>query len=306
MDNKAEIKNQKLDEFYYAVEEALDARTSIAEGLEGVEFLNLDPKTDDPYLQLLYAKHGLFGSYNFKQTYDLLEQIRFRTVNYEPCKTMKIPIEAFIYNQLSLFHLGYQHVIDRNMQLSDEYLQKSIEFGHRNAMVSAAEEILQTIKLSEDNVLKAIQLINRAIELGHCGCSDILIECYKIIGKYKELLCEYDKIINDSGIESYFNPCKCDFIEIVRNINKNIVSGDDQRLEDLKLQFISLLIIGSPSKHRHQIISEFKDIITGDILDEIINTASDKVLKNIIGNLLFIFNINEILYIKYMTKLLKR
>ena len=47
---------------YYELESALDSRSVIQEGTEGLEEFKLSQHDDDPYIQALYLKYGVFDT----------------------------------------------------------------------------------------------------------------------------------------------------------------------------------------------------------------------------------------------------
>ena len=284
-----------LDEFYYTIEEALEARSMVYEKLEGLEHFNLKKETDDPYLQGLYLKHGMFGPINLKSAFQIFNNIENEMISYEPWKNMKTPIKAFVCNQLSLFYLGYQGVTERDLECSDIYLQEAIYQGNRMTIASRAEELLNDINvddienpMNQERLTKAIDLFKRAIAAGHKNCIISLIECYKLSKQHSELFNQYDYLINTLGYEYYIGQCVKDF-KSIRN-----------RPEELTKQFVSILINCKPSKCLHTNMLDMIDFITEEILDSIITNKSN----NIINNLQFIFNCNSLLYEKYMNKLL--
>jgi hypothetical protein len=309
-----------LDEFYYAIEEALEARSTVYEKLEGLEHLNLKKETDDPYLQGLYLKHGMFGPINLKSAFQIFNDIEDEMISYEPWKNMKTPIKAFVCNQLSLFYLGYQGVTERDLECSDIYLKEAIYRGNRMTIASHAEELLGDINIDNlknhdnedcntfnsdrDKLKRATDLFKRAVDAGHKNSVISLIECYKLSRQHIELFVQYNYLINTLGYENYIGPCIRDFKSIVPHS------------ENLTEQFVSILLNCKPSKCLHSNMLEMIHFITEDILDKIVTNGiqdekkrsmniQDEKNSNIINNLLFIFNCDSLLYEKYMNKLLK-
>lgn len=318
-DNLDESPNN-LDEFYYALEEALEERSTVYEKLEGLEHFNLKKETNDPYLQGLYLKHGMFDPINLKSAFQIFNYIEDEMISYEPWKTMKTPIKAFVCNQLSLFYLGYQGVAVRDLECSDIYFQEAIYQGNRMTIANQAEELLNDINVNDienstnqEKLTKAINLFERAIAAGHKNSIISLIECYKLSKQYNELFHHYGYLINALGHENYIKPCIRDFKSI------------DLQSESLTEQFVFILLNSKPSKYLHNYMLDMIHFVTEDILDKIVmKCGSDEKNrsmdmqdeknrklsynldeKNIINNLLFIFNCDSLLYEKYIGKLFK-
>ena len=308
-----------LDEYYYELEEALDERSCAFNGLEELGHLRLDEKTisQDPYLEVLNLKYGLFKPINLKAAFKLLNEIEDGIISYDPWKEMKTPIQAFVANQLSLFYLGYQGVTERDLEVSEGYLDDSIRLGNRRAMFARAEEIfndvnaqaivemhnnrgelkdhdLELIYKSERKKLEhAIRLYEKAKDLGHKFVYTSLIECYKVLYNFGYCALYYDHLINKLAFDNYVD-------ELVREYER-MMKFDS--CESHTYSFIEVLI-KSKSEKAHSMLVKYSGLINEEMIDRIFECGYESENMIILNNLLLIFNSNNLLYQKYISKLL--
>ncbi len=286
-----------LDEQYYMLEEALQTRSSIAENLEGLEHLNLDRNTNDPYLQAIYIKEGFFEPANLKRAFKMLKKLDdTNCAGYEPWKSMKVPIDAFVSRQMSLFYLGYQNVTERDLEASEDYLTDAIEYGHRIAMFERAEELFNNLtpnNLNNHNLQNAISLYEKSAKAGHTPSYDSLIECYRLIDNFPKLVEQYDIIINKYEIGSMLRDFRQDYINSIRLHPDNF--------EEFTFLFVNTLMKSKLSEIQY-LLENIANQLTDQILDKLIGRDMSEIKLN---NLLTIFKVNNLLYQKYMNKLLK-
>jgi len=316
IENKTNGNEMPLDEFYFLLEEALNNRSIISEGDEEIEHIHLNKNTEDPYLQGLYYKHGIFGPINLKKAFKTFDLIDDGNIEYQGWKEMKTPIAAFVTNQLSLFHLGYQGVTKVDLELSDDYLQQSIRLGNRLAIEHQANELLNDFagnasnfnkndnSTSDDYIIppdidklrRATELFERAKSLGSKTAIFDLIDCYKYKSDYGLMFMAYHELINVNKYYNYLERCSIEFKKLNENCRKIY-----------RTQFLELLLNGCSCHERKMVILEHIKLFDVNILNEILyeQGLSEKLNENILENLLFVFNKDLLLYTKYMTKLFK-
>lgn len=281
----------QLDDFYFMLEEALQARSTVSEDLEGLEHLSLDKNTTDPYLQALYFKHGLFEPVDLKRSFEAFNGIEYSA--HKPWEYMKIPIQAFVSYHLSLFHLGYQNVTERNLELAEKYFNDSIKLGHRMAMFERAEEILESLDLNNldiPEVNRAIELYKLSIDAGYSSAHVSIIECYRLLLDFKSAAKHYDILINELMFENMIP-------EFQRYYDKLTPEESSQYAG----VFVTLLMKSKFVKAHTAIVAN-ANRITEAHLDEVF---ADNQTETKLNNLLLLFNSNNLLYQKYISKLFK-
>lgn len=284
--------SNQLAEFYYALEQALEDRPLYCEGLEQLEFLRLDEKTQDPYLQALYYKHGIFGSVELQKAFDLFINIYDKEINYDEWRNMKPSIGAFVTNQLSLFHLGYNNITQINHELSDKYLQESIDLGNRMAIETKASDMFMSYRPENDDdnqseLNNIIFMFEKAKILGSKTVFVELIECYKLTKKYTMMFEAYEHLLVKHNNTIYFDQLSRDYLEAKKNGSS-------------KNSLLYILIECQDSPELRNCMKKHIDLFDEEIIEyAIAEHPSDNALQN----LLFIFNNSVLLYKKYMKKL---
>jgi hypothetical protein len=194
---------------------------------------------------------------------------------------MNTPIKAFVYYQLSLFHLGYGNLIKSSTILADRYVKLSADLKHYNAIHIIATDQMY---ISPNN---SIALFKESIKLGNVAAIDDLMDCYALLGDFDNITDYYKKnLINLSQYVGLFNTI----------LHK----------EQLIYKFIITLIVEDNIEVK-KILFKYNGLFSEEIFDKLnlYMNENDDQKSVILENMLIIFNSNNLLYIGYMSKNLK-
>jgi hypothetical protein len=312
--------NKNMNEYYYKLENAFSARSILQTDLEGLEEFHLEDNKD-PYVDALKAK---YLEQDIQKHYDILNKILSKEIEYE--LWTKTPIEAFVYNQLSLYWSTGPH---KDLQQSNSCNEMSIKLGHRDAIYAKAE--LMFGLLGDTQECKVIRkMLERVVELGRVDAYELMIECQTRILKcidanhikfgreFERLAYYYDQIlehaVNDNDIAQlvqylklYTNAfdefqLKCTDLVGTDLVGTDLVGTDQDMLRNQQRLFINS-ICGICHSCADEVVVKYSHLIYPKLICHLLNRwMSNKNHKKIIlGRIFLIFSLNRILFNKYMT-----
>jgi hypothetical protein len=288
--------------YYYKIDEAVENRSAMHIGVEGLEEFAFDEKTSDPYLQAIYAMHGIFSDIDVNKSFQLLNDIYNDKISYEGWNTMSTSIKAFVCYQLSLLYLGFQNYEEKSLEKANFMINESVKYGNHNAMQYTANEIFEEnsmhkTKESHENISTAVQLFKKAISLGNKNAIEGLLSCWEFLEDFKSITEYFHEKFNlveklGSGIKEYTSL-----------FNKFMVSSDDkEKIIEMFIKTIIVLKHEEVKKLMFKYSKLFCEKIFDDLNAQMINDQSSR--DNILENILIVFNSNNLLYKGYMSKLL--
>jgi len=164
-------------------------------------------------------------------------------------------------------------------------------------MLRSRDDLKLTYEREKNKLEEAIKLYHEAINHGHKSAHISLIECYKILHNFGQCAFYYDILINKLNYDNYVG-------EFVDEYERAMKFDSHTSKSYLLIE----VLIKSKSERAHVMLVKYSHLITEEMLErlmEFVQTAS--VVEhnpNILNNLLLIFNSNNLLYQKYITKLL--
>lgn len=296
--NETNLVEPNLVEYYYRLDELLEFRSVLDYGLDGLEELELDVNTPDPYLQAIYNMYGVFEESNLHKAFNLLSDIYSHKIQFEPWKSMKTSVYAFVLYKLSLFYLGYGRIVELDMNKFKDYINEAISLGHRVAMIDKADELLE---MTSDKKMTSdiTDLYINALKLGNKNALHGVLSCYEIMDDFKMITYHYENIMS-SDKPSYY-------IEYAGYFDRMILkSNDNEKKLELINMFINTLIVKSDDVVK-TILFKHRYIFSENILDDLnklILLSTNDIRDNIMDNILIVLNGNNLLYKGYILKLL--
>ena len=257
------------NDFYYDLEDALDARSEYDNDYSDLARFNIVGclNIDDIFINALLYKYGINKQKDLNESTKLLKSL------------LDTEMKAFAYNQLA------------DVGVSGDYLKLAIQYGHRTAMYRHADLLFATCTFTE-NSQTIFSLACESLRLGYNDACFLLIDCYKLLGDYKNISKYYKHYI----LHSNNSHCVSDYITVTRNFDNDEENCNIfiQTLMELPHHLVKTILITN--------IHLFNDNIMMVILQELKQNNCEN--KNVLENLLHIFNIDAALYKNFMVKVL--
>jgi hypothetical protein len=256
---------EPLAEYYYDLEAATSARSSIEIGTNGLEHLDIKNNIDDIFVSALCYKYGIIHDKNIDKYFEILNKIETGVLFMTSWNS--ININAFVYFQLSEYYLMYKS----DIKLHDHYLNLAIQNKHRVAMQEHAEYMYNPA--GDTDYDKVISLCRDAIKEGNDEARPLLICCYKDTNNFKMLCDEHQYNINAYMYdENYLNHYCADFNYFKETPEQN--------------EYFIRSLISSKNVHVSSVLKKFDAALLTEIFLKLI-LEDKKNIDNILYHLKF-------------------
>lgn len=305
-----------MEEYYYNLENALDARSQLETDLDGLENFKIN-ESKDPYVMALKAK---YLDHDLNKHYSLLQQILNGEIHYPPWESLSTNIRTFVYNQLSNYWSLLPH---KDLIKSSKYNNLAIIGRHRDALYSDAELNFSLLtEINPNNTSIILKMLQQVVDAGRTEAYELMIEIQSSLlshinydddvlynNTFLILVDYYEKIIN--YYSTYNN---CDFLVKYLNLYEKLFNDFQLRCNDentLNKQRKSFITFVCNIEHQYvdKYIIKYSDLIYPSLIQELlkkINTNSSKFTEEmVLDRIILIFNLNRLLFHKYIKLLAK-